>query len=80
MRSPGNALSGHQTNRSHSRKLHKGVSSACRARLITELDLVDCMTESLFHCEHRLHFGTCHYCMHPQKLEIVAHTNAVAPA
>lgn len=73
-------LSRHQTNRGHSRRHHATVSSGCRARIVTEPDLVDCMTQSLFHCEHRLYFGTSHYCTHPRKMEIVAHTKAVMSA
>jgi hypothetical protein len=38
--------------------------------------LVDCLVETLPHCQHRLYFGTSHYCTHPRKMEIVARTAA----
>jgi len=66
--------------KSRSRKLHAIPSPACRAKVVTKPDLVDCLTEPPFYCQHKLHFGHGNYCRHPQRLEIAARTEAAKRA
>lgn len=48
--------------------------SFCRARLSGLGDHVDCLAAYPGRCPHSLYFGTCCFCLHPQRKEIAALT------
>jgi hypothetical protein len=50
--------------------------SNCRARRSGIGDFVDCLVNRPYDCEHALSFANGFFCLHPQRAEIVARTEA----
>lgn len=69
-----NPSAGSRSEKSPSKELRAYISPMCRAEVIEGVDAVDCLTESIFYCEHRHYFGRHCFCMHPQKQEIGTRT------
>jgi hypothetical protein len=51
----------------------------CRARSLGFSDIVFCLKEDPRNCIYSLRFDTSFFCIHPQRLEIVARTKAAQP-
>jgi len=49
----------------------------CRARHSDLADHVECLADYPGRCPHSLCFGSCCFCLHPQRNEIAAQTEAV---